>query len=165
MDRSLEVIRVIEKNPGIKFREVMRKTGMKNGVLSYYARKLEGRGIIVAERSPRLTRFYPPGISKQESILIRNLRQETPRNILLVLLSEQKSTFNKIVEKVKRSPSTVSLYLTQLVQDSIIESKYVDLKRVFQIKDIQLVRSTINRYHPGMLEKSADHIADIFSSL
>lgn len=165
MDRESQVIYVVEKNPGIKFREIMRETGMKNGVLSYYTRKLEEKGIIVAERSPRLTRFYPYGITKHESILIKNLRQETPRNILLVLLSEEKLTFNKIVEKVKRSPSTVSLCLTKLVQDNIIESKYINSKRIFQIKDVQLVKKTINRYHPDILEKSADHIADIFSAL
>jgi len=165
MDRSSQVIETIEKNPGIKFREIMRATGMKNGVLSHYTRKLEENGVITVERSPRLTRFYPLGVDKNESTLIANLRQETPKNILLVLLTKDVLTFNEIVEKVKRSQSTVSLYLTQLVQDEIVESKYIHLKRIFQIKDRELVQKAINKYHPNMLESSADHIADIFSSL
>ncbi|MBI5378114.1 MAG: helix-turn-helix transcriptional regulator, partial [Thaumarchaeota archaeon] len=138
---------------------------MKNGVLSHYTRKLEEKGVITVERSPRLTRFYPLGVDKNESTLIANLRQETPKNILLALLARDVLTFNEIVAKVKRSQSTVSLYLTQLVQDEIIESKYVYLKRIFQIKDRELVQKTINKYHPNILESSADHIADIFSSL
>jgi predicted transcriptional regulator len=140
-------------------------TGMKNGVLSHYARKLEEKGIITVERSPRLTRFYPLGIDKKESTLIANLRQETPKNILLALLAKETLTFNEIVEGVKRSQSTVSLYLTQLVQDGIVESKYVNLKRIFQIKEKDLVQKIIGKYHPNVLERSADHIADIFSSL
>jgi predicted transcriptional regulator len=165
MDRSSQVIETIEKNPGIKFCEIMRATGMKNGVLSHYTRKLEEKGVITVERSPRLTRFYPLGVDKNESTLIANLRQETPKNILLALLARDVLTFNEIVAKVQRSQSTVSLYLTQLVQDGIVESKYVYLKRIFQIKDRELVQKIINKYHPNILESSADHIADIFSSL
>ncbi|HSB56426.1 MAG TPA: winged helix-turn-helix transcriptional regulator [Nitrosopumilaceae archaeon] len=165
MDRSSQVIGVIEKNPGIKFREIMRLTGMKNGVLSYYARKLEEKGFITVERSSRLTRFYPLGVDKKESVLMANLRQETPKNILLALLSKDSLTFNEIVVKVKRSQSTVSLYLTQLVQDGVVESKYINLKRIFKVTDSELVQKTINRYHPNLLESSADHLADIFTSL
>jgi predicted transcriptional regulator len=165
MDRSPQIIQVIQKNPGIKFREIMRETGMKNGVLSYYTRKLEEKGVVIVERSPRVARYYPLGLNKQESDLIADLRQETPRNILSALLTVENLTFNTIVEKVKRCPSTVSLYLTQLVQDGIVESKYINLKRVFQIKDRELVQKIIDRYHPDILERSSDHVADIFSSL
>ena len=165
MDRLSQIISTIEKNPGIKFREIMRETGMKNGVLSHYTRKLEEKGVIVVERSPRRSRYYPHGISKNESMLIATLRQETPRNILLALIDEQSLMFKDIVKKVKRSQSTVSLYLTQLVQDDIVESKFVNLKRIFQIKDREPLQETINKYHPDLLAKSADHVADIFSSL
>jgi predicted transcriptional regulator len=34
------------KNPGIKFREIMREMGLKNGVLSYHIRKLEENGSV-----------------------------------------------------------------------------------------------------------------------
>ena len=165
MDRGWRVVDIIEKNPGIKFREIMRATGMKNGVLSHHTRRLEEKGVISVERTPRLTRFYPLGVDKKEFRLIANLRQETPKNILLALLAKDGLTFKELVENVKRSQSTVSLYLTQLVEDGIVDSKYIYLKRKFEIKDKELVRRTINKYHPNILECSADHIADIFSSL
>ena len=31
----------IKNNPGIRFRELMKKVGITNGVMSYYLRKLE----------------------------------------------------------------------------------------------------------------------------
>jgi len=165
LDRSLQLIDIIEKNPGIKFREIMRETGMKNGVLSYHTRKLEKIGVVKVERSPRQTRFYPLGITTEESTLIRNLRQETPRQILLSLLDEKGLTFNKIVEKVKKSPSTVSIYLSQLIKNNIVEIKIIELKRTFYIKDEETVQNAINKYHPTLIEKSADRLADIFNSL
>lgn len=164
MDRTNQIVQVIEKNPGIQFSEIMRETGMKNGVLSHYTRKLEECGIVQVERTPRVTRFYPLGINKEEIVLIKNLRQETPKNILVVL--EQGSlTFNEIADRVKRSHATVSMNLTQLIQDEIIESKFANTKRIFQIINKDLVQSVINRYSPDVMDRSADRVADIFSSL
>jgi predicted transcriptional regulator len=164
LDRSLQLIDIIKKNPGIKFREIMRETGMKNGVLSYHTRKLEKIGVVKVERSSRKTRFYPLGITNEESVLIKSLRQETPRQILLSLLKTELA-FSKIVEKVKKSPSTVSIYLSQLIDDNLIEFKIIDLKKIFHIKDTETVQNAINKYHPTLLEKSADRLADIFNSL
>jgi predicted transcriptional regulator len=164
MDRDLQIIDLIEKNPGIKFREMMRETGMKNGVLSYHTRKLEKIGVVKVERSSRKTRFYPLGITNEESVLIRSLRQETPRQILLSLL-ETELAFSKIVEKVKKSPSTVSMYLSQLINDNLVEFKIIDLKKVFSIKNKEPVQNAINKYHPTLVDRSADRLADIFNSL
>lgn len=164
MDRSLQLIDIIEKNPGIKFREIMRETGMKNGVLSYHTRKLEKIGVVKVERSSRKTRFYPLGITNEESVLIKSLRQETPKQILLSLL-ETELAFSKIVEKVKRSPSTVSINLSQLIDGNLVEFKIIDQKKVFNIKDKEIVQSAINKYHPTLIERSADRLADIFNSL
>jgi predicted transcriptional regulator len=164
MDRDLQIIDLIEKNPGIKFREIMRETGMKNGVLSYHTRKLEKIGVVKVERSSRKTRFYPLGVTTEESILIRSLRQETPRQILLSLL-ETEFAFSKIVEKVKKSPSTVSIYLSQLIDDNLVEFKIINLKKVFSIRDKETVQNAINKYHPTLIEKAADRLADTFNSL
>lgn len=165
VDRTTQLIQVIEKNPGIQFSEIMRETGMKNGVLSHYTRKLEECGTVQVERTPRVTRFYPLGINKEESILIKNLRQETPKNILIVLLEKDGLTFNEVAEKIKRSPATVSINLTQLIQDEIIEGKFVNTKRIFQIKNKETVQNSIGKYHPDIMDKSADRIGDIFTSL
>jgi predicted transcriptional regulator len=165
MDRTTQVIQVIEKNPGIKFSEIMRETGMKNGALSHYTQKLEEDGTVQVERTPRVTRFYPLGISKEESALAKNLRQETPKNILVALLKQNSLTFNEIAEKIKRSQSTVSINLTQLIQDGIVESRFVNTKRIFLIKNREMIQNMVNKYRPDMMDRSADRIGDIFSSL
>jgi len=35
-DRDSQIQQIIEQNPGIQFREIMRSSGLKNGVLSHY---------------------------------------------------------------------------------------------------------------------------------
>ena len=40
-NRDSEIQQIIEQNPGIQFREIMRSSGLKNGVLSHYLGKLK----------------------------------------------------------------------------------------------------------------------------
>lgn len=165
MDRVTQIISVIEKNPGIKFREIMRETGMKNGVLGYYAGKLEKDGAVKVDRSPGQTRFYPPGVADDDVSLIKNLRQETPRQILASLLQYGTLSFSELVEKTRKSPATVSLYLSQVTRDCIVESKLVDFKKRYYVKDVEKLQKIIDKYHPSLIESSADRLADTFSSL
>jgi len=165
MNRSSEIVKLIEKNPGIKFREIMRETGMKNGVLSYHVKKLEENGTVKIERKSGRTRFYPLFVTKEESILIRNLRQETPRRILLALLNDQTLSFSNMVEKVRKSPSTVSTYLSKLIEDKVIETKNTYFRKTFNLRNIDMVREIIQKYNPILLERTAYNLADTFSNL
>ena len=165
MDRSTQIITLIEKNPGIKFREIMRETGMKNGVLGYYTNKLEKEGVVKVERTPRRTRFFPPSVSDHDIIIIKNLRQETPRQILSALLRHEILSFNELVKNVNKSPATVSFYLAQLTNDGIVNSKLINLRKYHHITDIEKLRGVIDKYQPSLIERSGDRLADTFSSL
>ena len=165
MDRISQIIDIIEKNPGIKFREIMRETGMKNGVLSYHTKRLEESGNVKIERKSGETRFYPLFVTNEESIVIKSLRQETPRRILLTLLDIEKASFAVIVENVHKSSSTVSTYLSQLIENYIVDTKVVDLKKTYYIKNIDMVREIIQKYSPALLDRTAYSLADTFSNL
>ena len=143
----------------------MRETGMKNGVLSYHVKKLEENGTVKIERKSGRTRFYPLFVTKEESILIRNLRQETPRRILLALLNDQTLSFSNMVEKVRKSTSTVSTYLSQLIEDKVIETKNTYFKKTFNLRNVDMVREIIQKYNPMLLERTAYNLADTFSNL
>lgn len=165
MDRVSEIIDIIEKNPGIKFREIMRKTGLKNGVLSYHTRKLEENGSVKIDRRSGETRFYPLFVTEEESIVISSLRRDTQRYILLALFEGNSLAFNEIVDKVNKAPSTVSVFLTKLVDDKIVETRTINLKKVYFLKNPDMVHEIIHRYNPVLLERTAYSFADTFSNL
>lgn len=165
MDRITEIISIVEKNPGIKFREIMRETGLKNGVLSYHARKLEENGSVKINRKSGETRFYPPFVTEYESILITSLRRDTQRHILLSLLGGKSLTFNELVGSVKKAPSTVSAFLAKLVDDNIIGIRIIELKKAYFLKNPDMVREIIEKYNPVLLERTAYNFADTFSIL
>ena len=164
-DRDLQIQQIIEQNPGIQFREIMRTSGLKNGVLSHYLGKLEKNGIIKVIRGPRQVRFFPPRITEDESIVIKALRKQTPRDLLLALVKEDELEFSELVKEVKKSPSTVSLYLSQLVEDGLVEIKIVNLKKRYHIKARELIDKLIEDYRPRMLEKPTSGFEDIINSL
>ncbi|EIJ66282.1 transcriptional regulator, ArsR family [Candidatus Nitrosopumilus salaria BD31] len=163
-DRDSQIQQIIEKNPGIQFREIMRSSGLKNGVLSHYLGKLEKNGVIKATRGPRQIRFYPPQITEDESIIIKALRKQTPRDLILALIKKDGLEFSQLVQEVKKSPSTVSLYLSQLVEDGLVEVKLIQLKKRYHIKARDLIDKLIEDYRPGPLEKPTSGFEDIFNS-
>jgi len=163
-DRDSQIQQIIEKNPGIQFREIMRSSGLKNGVLSHYLGKLEKNGVIKATRGPRQIRFYPPQITEDESIVIKALRKQTPRDLILALIKKDGLEFSQLVQEVKKSPSTVSLYLSQLVEDGLVEVKLIQLKKRYHIKARDLIDKLIEDYRPGPLEKPTSGFEDIFNS-
>jgi len=164
-DRNLLLQEIIEKNPGIQFREIMRSSGLKNGVLSHYLGKLEKNGIIKVTRGSRQTRFFPPKITEDQSIVIKALRKQTPRDLLLALVNQDGLEFNQLVKEVSKSPSTVSLYLTQIVQDGLVEIKIENLKKRYYIKARKQIDQLIEDYRPSLLEKPTSGFEDIFNSL
>lgn len=163
-DRNTQLQQIIDQNPGIQFRELMRSSGLKNGVLSHYLGKLEKHGIIKVVRGPRQARFYPPGISEDESKTIKALRRQTPRDLLLSLIKQDGLEFNELVDKVNKSPSTVSLYLSQLVQDEQVEVRLENLRKRYYIKTRKVIDQLIEDYRPTSLEKQTSGFEDIINS-
>ena len=163
--RSMLLLDTIQKNPGVKFREIMRLTGLKNGVVSHYLGKLEKSGNIKAIREPRQTRFYLPKFTEQEQKVIKALRRQTPRELLLALIKQDGLKFSQLVKEVKKSPSTVSIYLSQMVDDELVEIRYMNLKKRYYIRTRNTVDQLIEEYRPDLLEKPTSGFEDIFNSL
>ena len=89
MDRDQIVLEVIEKNPGIRFNEIMRITDIRNGTLSHYVKKLENNGSITLQRTPRVTRAYPVGMDEHEADICKYLTIPTQKKIILFLLEKR----------------------------------------------------------------------------
>ena len=164
IDRTQKLQKLIDDNPGIRFREIMRSSGLKNGVLSHYLKKLEDHGVVKVVRGPRQVRFYSPNITQEESIVIQALKKQTPRDLLLALIKEDGLEFSQLVKEVKKSPSTVSLYLSQIVADELVEIKVIELTKRYHIKVRELVDKLIEEHRPGSLDKPKSGFEDIINS-
>ena len=170
-NRRTELIELIRKNPGIQFRDLMRLTNLKNGVLSHHLRRLEKIESVKVERLPRQTRFYPVDFSDEESMVAKALRRKTPRDIMYTLMLNDGDNkigldFSQIVSDVSKSPSTVSLYLSQLIKDGIVTvTMGFGRKRKYHLSNKQLVDRLIEDQKPTTLEKSVSGFEDMINSL
>ena len=74
--------------------------------------------------------------------------------------------FGQIVSNVSKSPSTVSLYLSQLIKDNIITTTLdFGRKRKYYLSNKQLVDRLIEEHQLGMFEKPASGFEDMINSL
>ena len=125
-------INLINKNPGIRYLELKSLTGLCNGVISFYLQQLELNGLIKSVRTPRVSSFYPISMSKLSQKIIRRSRQITPKRILLALIQKNHS-FTSLVKEVEKAPSTVSTYVSKLIEDNLVFTEYENSKKIFKI--------------------------------
>src|SRR5919108_3312570 len=114
------ILKAISQYPGIRYKELARKTGFANGVLTYHLNILEQFGCVNKFRHNNITRYYPLSIPSSDLKIISHLRVYSEKDIILFLLSHNLCTFNEIVEHLRKAPSTVSWHLKRLCEDGIL---------------------------------------------
>ncbi|MGY5150007.1 MAG: winged helix-turn-helix transcriptional regulator [Candidatus Nitrosopumilus sp. bin_68KS] len=137
---------IIYKNPGIHFCEMIRISGIKNGTLAHYIEKLESDGVIQIHREKKKTRFFSPKINQEEIKIISYLRKETSKNIILSLIKHNGLEFSKIVKKSKKSPSTISQNLSELINSKLLVIKIDDSKKKYFIKNQNFISKLVKKY-------------------
>ena len=118
------VIDLIKKIPGVSYNEIVRETGLSNGVVSHYLIKLMESGEVEKEGIKR-GKYFLKNITKKDRKIITLLRNKTNNDIFKLLLNnfdnDKISTQNEISKKVNKSASTISVSLKDLQRNSIIE--------------------------------------------
>lgn len=111
----------IKNNPGIRYRELVRTTGIPNSTIGYYIKKLEKNQQISVQRTSKSCRFFMPELLEIQRLVVVMLRGKNTRGILLALKKEDKISFSSLVKHLKSHPSTVSINLKKLVNAKMIE--------------------------------------------
>ena len=144
-NRFRSIILEIQKNPGIRFRELMRKSKTSNGTLTHYIGKLEKLKTMEIKRSPKECRFFPNSIPEMEQKVIVVLRKKSQRKILF-LLQREISSFSDICKATGLAPSTVSTKLKFLAEMNIVEYRYKDKLKKFTIKHPVKISEITKKY-------------------
>ena len=84
------IIDYITKNPGIRYRELLRLTGFSNGSLAYHLSVLEEiKAIQVCKQKKcKITRYYSANISFKELQIIGCIKQQTAQKIIAFILKK-----------------------------------------------------------------------------
>ena len=122
--RRENVIDLVEKIPGVSYNEIVRETGLSNGVVSHYLIKLMESGEVEKEGIKR-GKYFLKNVPKKDRKMITLLRNNTNNDIFKLLMknfnNDKIDTQNEISKKVNKSASTISVSLKDLQKNGIIE--------------------------------------------
>ena len=122
--RKDTVIGLIKKIPGVSYNEIVRETGLSNGVVSHYLIKLMESGDVEKECIKR-GKYFLKNVPKKDRKMIILLRNNTNNEIFKLLMenfnNNKIDSQNEISKKVNKSASTISVSLKDLQRNNIIE--------------------------------------------
>ena len=155
----------IEQTPGIRYRELLRLTGFVNGVLTYHLAALERANVIKVNRESRMTRYYPVSVSDQESAILKFIRHEPIRQILLFILEHDMCTFNEIVDHTQKAPSTVSSHLKRLREAGVVLIRHGENHQLYRVAERDLVAEMLSKYTTSFVDKVVDNYTEMLEEL
>ena len=164
-DTKVLILKHIEQTPGIRYRELLRLTGFVNGVLTYHLAALEKTNLIKVDRQSRVTRYYPANISDNHSSILKFIRHEPIREILIFILEHDMCTFQEIVEHTGKAPSTISTHLKRLKEARIISVRRGEYLQLYQVVRGELVAEVLSKYMPSFVDKVVDNYAELLDEL
>jgi len=159
------LMKQIEQTPGIRYRELLRLTGLVNGVLTYHLAALERANVIKVNRESRMTRYYPVSVSDQESAILKFIRREPIRQILLFVLEHDMCTFNEIVDHTQKAPSTVSSHLIRLREAGVILVRHGEYHQLYRVAESELVAEVLSKYTTSFVDKVVDNYSEMLEEL
>ena len=164
IDESL--LACIERNPGVRYRELLRIFHLGNGVLTYHLSILERIGKIrVDRRRNKITRYYLTGVPDEDSDLIGQMRNKVTRQLVLFILEHDRCTFGEIVDNSGKAPSTISWHLNRLRDTGIISTSIGERSHHYTIVDSREVKKILVIYKDAFLDKIVDNYVGIIDQL
>lgn len=164
VDSKFLLVNQIAHTPGIRYRELLRLTGLVNGVLTYHLAALEKANVIRVDRGPRITRYYPVNVSEKESAILKFVRHEPVRQIVRFILENDMSTFNEIVNHTGKAPSTVSCHLKRLREAGIISVRYGKYQ-LYRLVEKDFVADVLSKYKESFVDKVVDNYTEMLEEL
>lgn len=166
-DVRAEIYNYIIKNPGIRYRELIRLASISNGVLSYHLGILEKFGEIRVERmsNKRVTRYFTVNIPKEDSDIISCFRSKVIRSIVFFVIDNDLCTFNEIVDHVGKAPSTISWHIKKLREAGILHMIHGNDRLLYSITDKAIVNRILLDNRETFTDRVIDNYADMIEKL
>ncbi|HEX9678276.1 winged helix-turn-helix transcriptional regulator [Nitrososphaera sp.] len=154
----------IAKEPGIRYRELLRLTGLANGVLTYHLSALEKLSMIKVDRQSGATRYYPVSIPEGESRVLGFVRHGPVREIISFMLANDACTFAELVDHTGKAPSTVSSHLKRLKEAGVVQVRYGEYQ-LYSLANRELVADVLSKYKSTYADKVVDNYVEMLDEL
>jgi len=166
VDIKTLILWYIDKTPGIRYRELLRLSGLTNGAVEYHLKILESTHKVKVDRQDgKRARYYPIYIRSDESHILGHMRNQAAREIVIFILEHDLCTFSEILEHMKKAPSTVSWHLKRLSDAGIILVTFGQNFHLYRVTNSKFVRYVLDKYKESFRDKVANQYYEIFGDL
>ena len=166
LDTRKRLIDIIQAKPGIHFRELHRESGMAMGELEYHLNVLVKLDIISKRKSNHHSNYYPIAeLGSKDKIVMDVLRQQTLREILLFIISNETVVHGDIMKNFNLIKSTTSFYLNKLLKKELIEKKKIGMNAHYTVIDPENILRLILLYKKGFGEEIANRVEGLWANL
>jgi predicted transcriptional regulator len=157
IDARLVILEQIGESPGIRYRELLRSTGLSNGALEHHLKILEKTHKVKVDKSGgKRTGYYPIDILEDESHILAATRNNVSRQIVTFILEHKLCTFNEVLEHTKKAPSTLSWHLKRLSRAAIISVTYGHKYQLYQVLNSKFVEGILSKYRESLREQAVN---------
>ncbi len=129
LDLRKKIYDLVKKFSGCNFHSLKRESNIPIGTLQYHLNYLTRYSLIEIQKDGNKTRYFTREVTTENKKLLMLLRQNNIRTILLFMINHKECSQRDIIDFLRLSPSTVSLYLSKLVKDNIIQIK-IDKRKI-----------------------------------
>lgn len=116
-----QIYKYIQTNPGTNYSEIMKDTGVKNGVLVHHLKTLDREGLIKSIRDGMFRRFYPIGVKIPQKE-IANLSWFQIR-IFNFIRTNPGTTPKDIADEVGKSKQVINYHLNLMKNAALVRAK------------------------------------------
>ena len=156
------ILRLVQNDPGVGFIDIQKKTGYANGVLSHHLKILEKDDHVRIRRGKRKIWVFPSHLDSENDKIRIYIRKETCKRIIEFLLENDESSFVPIQKAIEKSPSTTSIMLKALVQNSIVK-KTPGFPHRYSLLESKRILDVIDTVKVSKTDALKDRFADTFS--
>jgi len=135
LKKKKEIYEFITENPGVYLREISRRLNIPRTTLIHHLKYLKKHDLIFLKFSGGYTRCWPTnkmGIKEKEMLGV--LRQEIPRNILIIIYFKTGQSQDEISKELCKHPSTINFHLKKLKELDLIDEAPVENGKLHRLR-------------------------------
>lgn len=156
---------VVNEHPGASARDVQRLAGLAWGETAYHLDLMTKAGAVRRERGGRRDYYFPPEMTWNDRKLLRSLRSDSQRRILLELTASKGLTIAELSQRTGLSVSTTAFHLRELVGANLVESFRDRNVRRYRPAFPQRVSEVVREHRASFRDSLVDRFVDTWSSL
>ena len=167
LDVRSKIYRLIDRNPGLHFREIQRRTNFAVGSLQYHLEYLQKKHLVKIEKDGKFVRYYSvrgPQLGEATKTMAL-LRQKSVRKIVIFLLTEKRANHFTISNAVELSPSTVSWHLNKLLESGVVIREKQGRESIFHVANPETSAQLLIRHKKSFLDEFVDNFVEIWEEL